>query len=76
MPAQRKSKVVGSAPRFRRGETVEVHEPGIRPWRGTVNAVKWSPASGWWCEVAREGVGTWVIKESDLHKTEKREVSV
>ncbi len=43
-----------------RGDIVEVREQNIRPWRGVVGAVKFSPVSGWWCEV-REERGIYVV---------------
>lgn len=35
-------------------DRVEIREEGIRPWRATVTATKYSPVSGWWYEVARD----------------------
>jgi hypothetical protein len=58
---------------FARGDLVEVREQGIRPWVGPVGAVKWSPVSGWWVEVRREGVGTYTIREDDLARAEEGE---
>lgn len=52
---------------FDRGEDVVVTEEGIRPWGGTVLAVKWSPRSGWWCEVDREdGSGVWYVRSQEV----------
>ena len=39
-------------PNLNRGDEVEVTEPGVRPWFGTVLAVK--PATPWRVEVRRE----------------------
>lgn len=56
-------------PSFRRGDVVVVSERGIQSWRGQVNAVKWSPDSGWCYEVERNGEGvTWVVSESKLRR--------
>jgi hypothetical protein len=51
------------------GDEVEVTEPGIRPWRGTVAARKWSSVSGWWIEVRRDGgPETWVMVDTLARK--------
>jgi hypothetical protein len=48
-----------------RGDRITVSEPGIRPWIGVVGAVKFSPITGWWFEVAREDDGlSYVVPES------------
>ena len=45
-----------------RGARVEVNEPGIRAWTGTVSSVKWSPVSGWWLDIERDdGDLTYII---------------
>jgi hypothetical protein len=46
-----------------RGQRVTVREANIRPWEGTVAAVKWSHESGWWIDIFRDGGGYWVIHE-------------
>lgn len=48
-----------------RGAEVVVREPGLTPWTGTALAVKWSPVSGWWIEVAGPE-GVWIIREADV----------
>jgi hypothetical protein len=40
-------------PLLERGDRVRVTEAGIEPWRGIVNAIKFSKVSGWWVEVER-----------------------
>lgn len=52
--------VESTPPPFARGIQVEVTEENIRPWTGTVRALKFSMVSGWWAEVVDER-GTWVI---------------
>ncbi len=48
-------------PDLQRGDRVTVTEEHIRPWTGTVNAVKPSKESGWWVDVDRDDVGIWSI---------------
>lgn len=47
----------------KRGQEILVQEPNIRPWRGTVLSMKWSPVSGWWIDVRREDGGWWIVHE-------------
>lgn len=50
--------------RFTRGQAVSVHEENRRPWAGVVRSVKWSPASGWWVEIAEDDtIATLAIPE-------------
>jgi hypothetical protein len=67
---------LGEAP-FAKGDRVEISEEGIRPWAGTVTAVKPSFASGWWIEVLRDdGTGTWSISVvTDIRLLAKEETS-
>ena len=48
-------------PDLNRGDRVCVREPGIGSWLGTVIAVKYSKASGWYVDVRRAGGATWVV---------------
>lgn len=54
-------RIAGERPELERGDRVTVYEPGITPWKGTVNSVKPSKESGWWVDVDRDGVGVWSI---------------
>jgi hypothetical protein len=47
-----KTKPLGPAP-CKRGDIVEVRPERIRPYRGTVTAVKPSQLSGWYVELRR-----------------------
>ena len=59
-------------PPARFGDRVEVHEENIRPWAGTVGAVKWSPVSGWWAEVRSDDADvTWIVAASCLRAKEE-----
>ena len=55
------ARTIGEAPALARGDEVEVREPGIRPWTGTVLSLKPSPRSGWWAEVRQDDGSTWVV---------------
>jgi len=56
-------------PRFRDGDIVTVHDRGITPYRGQVRSVKWSPQTGWWCDVLRESDRvTWAVHEDKLRR--------
>ena len=46
-----------TAPPITGRSEVEVTEPGIRTWTGIAMTAKFSPVSGWWLEVRREGEG-------------------
>jgi hypothetical protein len=46
---------------FQRRDRVLVTEEAIRPWTGTVRAVKPSSKSGIWLEIARDDGGVYVI---------------
>lgn len=60
------AKVIEHTPApIERGDAVRVVEAGRRPWVGVAQAVKWSPVSGWWVDVAGPD-GTWVLHATDV----------
>lgn len=59
-------------PLYHRGDKVEVHEDGLRPWTGVVTYPKWSSESGWWYEVREdfERGGTYAVLEATIVRLE------
>jgi hypothetical protein len=60
-------------PKISPGDRVMVTEEGLTPWEGEVGHVKWSSESGWWVEVRRDDVGTYVMHERSLTRIERKE---
>lgn len=61
-------------PTVERGQRVRVEETGLTSWEGVVETVKWSAQSGWWAEVHKEKVGTYVMHETFLTVIDQKEM--
>jgi hypothetical protein len=64
-------KVTRTEPKIAHGDRVMVEEEGLTPWEGEAGYVKWSAESGWWVEVYKPGVETYVMLESFLTPIKK-----